>query len=47
MTMVVHTGDKSLVITTEPKTFYLDLPKDLKQIKISIIKWNNMKYLSY
>ena len=47
MTMGVHTGDKSLVITTEPKAFCFDLPKDLKQIKTRIIKWSNMKYLSY
>ena len=32
MTMVVHTEDKSLVITTEPKTFYFDLPKDLSKL---------------
>ena len=26
--MWVHVGDNKHVITTEPKTFYFDLPKD-------------------
>ena len=28
--MKVHIGDNKLVITTESKTIYFDLPKDLK-----------------
>ena len=36
----LYIGDKRLVITTEPKTFHFDLPKDLQHKIYFVIKLN-------